>query len=106
LDVSGDINFKEALYIGSILFIDSICAGFGYSIGNANILYFFIFVFIINIISISCGLALGGKVKYPKRNLKASLLPEIILITLRPAVLQRRLEPLATIILNFLALSL
>ena len=82
LDVSGDINFKEALYIGSILSIDSICAGFGYSIGNANTLYFFIFVFVINIISISCGLALGGKVEYPKRNLKASLLPGIILITI------------------------
>jgi len=82
LDVSGDINIKEAIYIGFILSIDSLCAGFGYSIGNAHTLCFFISVFIINIISISLGLALGGKVEYPKKSLKTSLLPGLILITI------------------------
>ncbi len=80
LDVSGDINLKEASCIGFILSIDSLCTGFGYAIGNIRITYFFIFVFIINIISISIGLFLGDKVHLPKTSLKTSLLPGVILI--------------------------
>jgi putative sporulation protein YtaF len=79
-DISGDINNKEALYLGIILSIDSLGAGFGYAMGNANILYFLIIVFFINIISISLGLRIGHKVEQFQANLKTSLLPGFILI--------------------------
>lgn len=81
-DVSGDINWKEALYIGFILSIDSIGAGFGYAMGNVNILFFLIFVLIINFVSISYGLKLGRKIINFKSNLRTSLLPGAILITI------------------------
>lgn len=82
LDVSGDINLKEALYLGFILSIDSLGAGFGYAIGDANILFFLIAVFVINLISILGGLILGRKIVDLKNSLKTSLLPGFILITI------------------------
>ena len=82
LDVSGDIDMKEALYIGFILSIDSLGAGFGYAVGGMNVLYFLTFVFVINIISLSYGLMLGKKVRHYKKNLKISLLPGMILIAI------------------------
>lgn len=80
LDVSGDINIKEALYIGSILSVDSLGVGFGYAMGDMNALYFLAAVFIINVITLICGLKLGGKIEDYKSNLKTSLLPGFILL--------------------------
>ncbi|MBS4536547.1 manganese efflux pump [Clostridium sp. D2Q-14] len=82
LDVSGDICLKESLYIGIILSIDSLGVGFGYAIGGANIIYFLIFVFLINFISLLGGSLLGERIKQYKSQLKTSFLAGIILITL------------------------
>ena len=81
-DVSGDINKREALYIGIILSIDSLGAGFGYAMGTGNVIYFMIFVFIINLISISYGLLIGRKLVNHKKNFITSLLPGLILVTI------------------------
>lgn len=82
LDISGDINIKEAMYIGFILSIDSIGAGFGYAMGSTNVIYFMIFVFFINILSITYGLNIGHRIVNQKNTLKTSLLPGIILVTI------------------------
>lgn len=81
IDISGDIDIKEAIYIGIILSIDSLCAGFGYAMGDVNILYFLTIVFFINLASIMYGLLLGKKIENYRANLKTSLIPGIILIT-------------------------
>ncbi|RKD34379.1 hypothetical protein BET03_00670 [Thermohalobacter berrensis] len=52
LDVSGDINIKEAFYLGFVLSIDALGAGFGLSLGGINYLYFLPLVFCFNIIFI------------------------------------------------------
>ena len=80
IDVSGDIDIKEAIYLGSILSIDSLCAGFGSAVGGVNYLAFLSFVFVVNMISILYGLYLGNKVKNYRKDLKTSLLPGGILI--------------------------
>lgn len=80
LDVSGDIDIKEALYIGFILSVDSLGVGFGYAMSSINVLYFLAAVFIINIITLLCGLKLGRKIQDYKTNLRTSLLPGFILL--------------------------
>ncbi|WP_026895353.1 manganese efflux pump [Clostridiisalibacter paucivorans] len=79
-DISGDINPKEALNLGVILSIDSLGAGFGLSLGNINPVFFLVFVFFLNILSILYGIYLGSKVKKYENDLKTSLLPGSILI--------------------------
>ena len=80
MDVSGDINIKEAFYLGFILSIDALGAGFGLSLGGINYSYFLFFVFAINIISLFCGLNLGGSIKNYRSSLKTSLIPGGILV--------------------------
>lgn len=80
IDVSGDIDLKEAIYLGSILSIDSLCVGFGSAVGGINYLAFLGFVFFINMFSILYGLYLGNKVTSYKQDLKTSLLPGGILV--------------------------
>ncbi len=80
MDISGDIDIKEALYLGIVLSIDALAAGFGFSMGGANYLNFLLMVFFINILSITYGVFLGRKIKSYKNNLKTSLLPGSILI--------------------------
>jgi putative sporulation protein YtaF len=80
MDVSGDIDIKEALYIGFILSVDSLGVGFGYAISSMNVLYFLAMVFITNIVTLICGLRLGRKIEHYKTNLRTSLLPGLILL--------------------------
>ncbi|WP_170917350.1 sporulation membrane protein YtaF [Maledivibacter halophilus] len=80
LDVSGDINIKEALYLGLVLSVDALGSGFGISLGGINPSYFLFFVFCINFFSILYGKYLGSSIKSYKKSLKASLLPGGILI--------------------------
>lgn len=79
LDISGDIDIKEALYIGFILSVDSLGVGFGYAISSMNVLYFLASVFFINIVTLICGLKLGRRIGNYKANLRTSLLPGFIL---------------------------
>lgn len=80
LDISGDINVKEALYLGFVLSIDAFGAGFGISVGGAAYFYLLLFIFCFNILSILYGMHLGRKINSYKRSLKTSLLPGGILI--------------------------
>nr|WP_281418892.1 sporulation membrane protein YtaF [Vallitalea pronyensis] len=80
MDVSGDINIKEALYLGLILSIDALGAGFGLSLDGINYLYFLPLVFSFNIISILYGHYLGTKIESYNTSLKTSLLPGGILV--------------------------
>lgn len=82
LDISGNIDFKESIYIGILLSLDSLGAGFGYSIGENNIFYFLIIVFFINLFSLLGGLSLGKRIQNQKSKLKTSLLSGSILILL------------------------
>lgn len=82
MDVSGDIDIKEALYLGIMLSIDSLGAGFGYAMGDMNILSLLVFVFLFNIVCISYGLYIGSRTGDIKTNLKTSLLPGLILIVI------------------------
>lgn len=80
MDISGDINIKEALYLGIVLAIDALGAGFGFSMGGSNYIFFLLMVFIINIFSIFYGIFLGRKVESYRNSLRTSLLPGSILI--------------------------
>lgn len=80
LDVSGDIDIKEALYIGFILSVDSLGVGFGYAMSSLNVLYFLVIVFIVNTITLIYGLRLGRKIGHYKTNLRTLLLPGFILL--------------------------
>lgn len=80
MDVSGDIDLKEAIYLGAILSIDSLCVGFGSAVGGINYAAFLGFVFFTNMISILYGLYLGSKVNIYRKDLKTSLLPGGILV--------------------------
>jgi putative sporulation protein YtaF len=80
LDISGDIDIKEALYIGFILSVDSLGVGFGYAMSSMNVMIFLALVFIINIITLVWGLRLGRNIGHYKTSLRTSLLPGFILI--------------------------
>ena len=80
MDVSGDIDLKEAIYLGAILSIDSLCVGFGSAVGGINYAGFLGFVFFTNMVSILYGLYLGSKVNIYRKDLKTSLLPGGILV--------------------------
>lgn len=82
LDISGEISLKESFYIGMILSIDALGVGFGYAISGANTIYFLIFVFLINFISLLSGLSLGKRIQQQKSKLRTSLLSGFILIGL------------------------
>ena len=80
MDVSGNLEWKEAFYLGAILSVDALGAGFGSALGGINPLQFLIIVFVINLFSLSYGMYLGRRVKSYSRNLRTSLLPGAILI--------------------------
>lgn len=79
MDVSGDINIREALYLGLILSIDSFATGFSVALTDINSFIFLLFVFCINLLSIFSGLIIGKKIDKYNTDLKISLLPGFIL---------------------------
>lgn len=59
---SGDIDIKEAIYLGTALSLDALGIGFGAAMGNINYIQVLIFSFIFNIFAIVLGLYVGGKI--------------------------------------------
>lgn len=58
---SGDIDIKEAMYLGTALSLDALGIGFGAAMGNIGYIQVLIFAFIFNIFAIVLGLYIGKK---------------------------------------------
>lgn len=61
LDKSKNLDYKEALYLGAALSLDSLAVGFGGSLGNINCLSLVSLSFIFGMFSIYSELLLGKK---------------------------------------------
>lgn len=59
---SGDIDMKEALYLGVALSLDALAVGFGTAMGEINYIQVLIYSFVFNIIAIVSGLYAGRKI--------------------------------------------
>ncbi len=81
-NVSGDIDFKEALYLGTALSLDSLGVGFGSGIGDISYLQVLIMAFFLNLLAIVGGLYLGKKMKKQHQTLKTFWISGSILILL------------------------
>ncbi|HLR22048.1 MAG TPA: sporulation membrane protein YtaF [Tissierellaceae bacterium] len=81
LDDSKRLDFKEALYLGTALSLDSLAIGFSNSFGNVNYFHAVALSFIVNMIAINGGLFLGKEI-VKKTNLNLSWLAGTILIIL------------------------
>ncbi|WP_158080423.1 sporulation membrane protein YtaF [Alkalithermobacter paradoxus] len=82
MNVSGDIDFKEAIYLGIALSLDSLGVGFGSAIAKINSLQVILFAFILNLIAVTTGLYLGKKIKSCNKNFKTCFISGGILILL------------------------
>lgn len=59
---SGDIDIKEAIYLGTALSLDALGIGFGTAMGNIDYVQVLIFSFIFNIFAILSGFYIGRKI--------------------------------------------
>lgn len=82
MNVSGDIDFKEAIYLGTALSLDSLGVGFGSAIAQINIVQVITFAFLLNLLAVTLGLFVGKKIKNTTKNLKTSLISGSILMIL------------------------
>ncbi|KUO48972.1 MAG: hypothetical protein APF76_10080 [Desulfitibacter sp. BRH_c19] len=81
-DRSGNINTKEALFLGFALAMDALGAGFGAAVAGYQMLLVPIFVGTFKFMLVSGGLWLGRKSCFSSLGITGSLLPGIILIML------------------------
>lgn len=81
-DRSGNINNKEALFLGFALAMDALGAGFGAAVAGYQMLLVPIFVGTFKFILVSGGLWLGRRNFFSSLGITGSLLPGIILIML------------------------
>lgn len=77
-----NISYKEALYLGIALSLDSLGIGLGSAIGNVNYIQVICFAFILNLLSIPLGMATSKKFKLYNKNLKTFWISGTILIVL------------------------
>ncbi|HHU63075.1 MAG TPA: sporulation membrane protein YtaF [Clostridiales bacterium] len=82
MDVSGEINTKEALILGIALALDSFGAGLGASIGEFNMMVIIILTTVFNVTFLSLGLTIGHRLSRLWSHNKIELTPGILLIML------------------------
>lgn len=82
MDCSGEINLREAFFLGLALAVDALGAGMGAAMTGLNILFTALTVGMLKLIVVSSGIKLGGVVKNKALHGISSLLPGIILITI------------------------
>lgn len=81
LNQSKNLNFKEAIYLGSTLSLDSLAVGFGSSLGSINYVHVISLSFFIGILALCGGLFIGEKLAQ-KSKVNLSWLSGMILIAL------------------------
>ncbi len=81
-DTIKDITFKEAIYLGVALSLDSLGVGFGSAIGNVNFFQVVCFSFLFSILAIPLGLFLGKKFQLYSENIRTLWISGTILIIL------------------------
>ena len=81
-DRSGNINYKEAMFLGFALAMDAFGAGFGAAVAGYHIFLVPIFVGVSKFVLTSAGLWLGQRSFMSSLGVAGSLLPGIILIVL------------------------
>ncbi|WP_028308318.1 sporulation membrane protein YtaF [Desulfitibacter alkalitolerans] len=81
-DRSGNINSKEALFLGFALAMDALGAGFGAAVAGYQMFLVPIFVGIFKFVLVSTGLWLGQRSCISSLGITGSLLPGVILIML------------------------
>lgn len=77
-----NVTYKEALYLGVALSLDSLGIGLGSAMGNMNYLQIISFAFILSLLSIPLGISLGKKFKLYNENIKTFWISGTILIVL------------------------
>lgn len=82
MDCSGEINLKEAFFLGLALAVDALGAGIGAAMTGLNILFTALSVGVLKFILVNSGIYLGEAVKSKYIEGISSLLPGIILITI------------------------
>lgn len=82
MDCSGEINLREAFFLGLALAVDALGAGIGAAMTGMNILFTAVSVGMLKFILVNSGIYLGEVVKSKYIESVSSLLPGIILITL------------------------
>ncbi|SHI15364.1 sporulation membrane protein YtaF [Sporanaerobacter acetigenes] len=81
MNQSGDIDLKEAFYLGMALSLDALGIGFGSALGNINYIQVLVLSFIFNMAIILIGLFLGEKI-VSKSKMEFSWISGLILIFL------------------------
>jgi putative sporulation protein YtaF len=81
-DKSGNINLKEALFLGFALAMDALGAGFGAAVAGYQLLLIPLFVAIFKMALVSTGLWMGRNNRFNSMGVTGSILPGIILILL------------------------
>lgn len=82
MDCSGEINIKEAFFLGLALAVDALGAGIGAAMTGLNILFTALSVGMLKLILVNSGIYLGAALKSKYIKGISSLLPGIILITI------------------------
>lgn len=82
MDCSGEINLREAFFLGLALAVDALGAGMGAAMTGLNILFTALSVGMLKFILVNSGIILGEAVKSKYLNGISSLFPGIILITI------------------------
>ncbi|WP_416199045.1 MAG: sporulation membrane protein YtaF [Sporanaerobacter sp.] len=81
MNKSGDIDLKEAFYLGMALSLDALGIGFGSALGNINYIQVLVLSFVFNMAIILIGLFLGEKF-VSKSKMEFSWISGLILILL------------------------
>lgn len=82
IDIKENITYKEAIYLGLALSLDSLGVGFGSALGNVNLLQVICFSFLFTVLAISFGIFLGKKFQLYSQNIKTLWISGTILIVL------------------------
>ncbi len=82
IDVSGNIDKNEAIFLGIALSLDSLGVGLGASLGNINIICAVGFLAVFNLLFLILGMKIGECYNVIRMEEKVQFLPSIILIVL------------------------
>lgn len=82
LDCSGEINFKEAFFLGFALALDALGAGIGVAMTGLNIFFTALSVGVLKFILVNCGIFLGEMMSSKHFKSTSSLAAGIIFIVI------------------------
>lgn len=82
MDSSGEINLREAFFLGLALAVDALGAGMGAAMTGLNIFFTALSVGMLKFILVNSGIFLGGVVNKKHMEGISGILPGIILITI------------------------